>query len=851
MGDWPADSRIQTRSLATLFSRLDRGQDLSWLAERQAVQVALARVLGTPVDEVQKVVSTTLHAATADLRLVRLHDLPAARPLDLGADPLPPGFPPEAIEPGTRALWWVAPPDGGRTLVGRWLRARGRTVVLEGEAGSPVSSPPVYVDLGDGQEPPPPRPGLCVAASRPPPASSGFEVIHSPPLAEVAPELVPWAIERLPRTTRLSAESALPYLADRLASGLFRNWGALLGLIGLIDELGVRELSSRPLPRVAQRFVEVRVGRAVDTSMPYAGWLRRSLYPALVAMSERAFVESNRSLAEPRSSDAWMQLVPPELERNVDVDWMRLSLAQIDTNIRTRDVERAAKRLPPGAFRLVTTLEQAGLLRRKSEEALKLGPAWLRALLEREAIDALLSRSPFEWGEALLRPHAAGEIAEALLDRTLSGGASPLVPVLDLEAPEQPAYAAASDLAFRAAGVALLLGAEVPQEVLEGLFQANAELSVDLDPGPPLPRIELVSDEKFTREDAAARGRALLARGTYHLAALAISERMERRAHARLAALDPWHHTNPHPTLAAAYDEIRAALATNPPWRSAALLLIARARAVVGNVLGPEDPHPLEAPAQMLDEIQHGVLAFSTIEAAAAEPRWLDTILALADERDVSHAEVARSVWAAWDQAERPEGAGFLAPEAAERGLFWRYVPAPLLEALLVDCRQKTVPYEVFEDEQWSAFSRALVRAPELAGERDAWAAMPADWVAQLLRVPLDWSAIPECVGVLWRRFPELLSRAVQRQLMAGARADVDALGALLGGAPTETAFELLRDVEEHAPTLPRTALAVVRRVLRRTIAERAAEWRVAYAMLSQLELDLRALDRRGGADRA
>jgi SAM-dependent methyltransferase len=64
-------------------------------------------------------------------RHVRLEDVPFARVLDLGAEPLPPGIPDLVLQPPRwdRVLW-VAASGAGRSLAGRWLAARGREVLL-------------------------------------------------------------------------------------------------------------------------------------------------------------------------------------------------------------------------------------------------------------------------------------------------------------------------------------------------------------------------------------------------------------------------------------------------------------------------------------------------------------------------------------------------------------------------------------------------------------------------------------------------------------------------------------------------------------------------------------------------
>src|SRR6185369_11937349 len=91
-----------------------------------------------------------------------------------------------------------------------------------------------------------------------------------------------------------------------------------------------------------------------------------------------------------RTQDEWIALVPGEL----------------------RDQS-------PGAYRIVRALADARLLRaRGAQGGLAIAPSFLRhaALLSARA-QLVREASPFSWGEALLRPHAAPGILEALWAR--------------------------------------------------------------------------------------------------------------------------------------------------------------------------------------------------------------------------------------------------------------------------------------------------------------------------------------------------------------------------------------------------------------------------------------------------
>src|SRR6187551_131078 len=171
--DWPSESRMAERSLASIFSKLDRNQEADWLAERVGVQRVLSKVLGVPLDDL-RAPGTPVGAATrGDLRRLRLSSLRYARALDLVDEPLCPGLPPSVLKPGAYgSTFWRAPSGSGRSLVGRFLQARGLAHVIEAKTFEEALAVlpergPVFIEL-HGQRalplPNAPRPELCIAA---------------------------------------------------------------------------------------------------------------------------------------------------------------------------------------------------------------------------------------------------------------------------------------------------------------------------------------------------------------------------------------------------------------------------------------------------------------------------------------------------------------------------------------------------------------------------------------------------------------------------------------------------------------------------------------------------------------
>src|SRR5262249_25115893 len=160
------------------FSKLDRGLELQWLADRPSVQAILAEVIGAPPGLLEEVTGATLAGPHEQSRRVQLEDLPYAGPIDLTEERLPPGLPALVQLPRSwKRVWWVAPSGAGRSLVGAWLAARrlARYVVardfgevaqaLEADPGS--RDDPVFVEIWSAPEAlwePPDRDGICVAA---------------------------------------------------------------------------------------------------------------------------------------------------------------------------------------------------------------------------------------------------------------------------------------------------------------------------------------------------------------------------------------------------------------------------------------------------------------------------------------------------------------------------------------------------------------------------------------------------------------------------------------------------------------------------------------------------------------
>jgi hypothetical protein len=839
--DWPGDTKMQERSLAALFSKLDRDQELDWLGDRPGAQVALAKALGASLDDIRARVRRRQEGGPG--QVLRLRSLPAARALSLLEEPLFPGIPAEVLEPATFAgVYWVAPGGSGRSLVGRWLEARGlarfvRAATWEEAQAKLPSHGAVFVELEapDGVPAPQVPPGvrLCIASPLAPTTPHAFRVVHTAEPETYLPSLVAWVAERSPKDGRFEPERVLAWLsAEPLERGIIDGPGAALGLCGLADELGGRALSE-PLDQSVRRYAQARFTASLDPEAPHAAFFRKNGYGTLVALVRRLLAEDALAWDAPRPRERWLALVPEELQREADLDWLKMTLGTGPGALLSADLERAARKLPPGAFRVVRALEQAGLLEATHDDMLKLGPRFVARSLLTEAIAALAAGSPSEWGAALLEGSARAEVEAYVVERARATNGASLEPLLEASDPESPSYVGALELGFVAAGLALLEGAELPRELREGLFEDQLELMLELPDELPLPRILRGSEHERAERHA-----------LWLLAALSLSEDLPKHAR-RHALLRPWIAKNIDARFGPLLDQVALGLESPKLSQAAALgvfAMMGRLRTSVGALCGVDTPHALEQPTVIVEEVMHGVL---TWPSAAGLGRGraglrLAATRAAAITFDVPWAEVARAVWQAWDSAERPgEGADFLLPDNDVEGLFWAHIPRELLRPLLADARDKPMPFERLREEPWAAIEEAvLVNTLPVSEEmvRHAPQSVLDSWLGRRGLEPFEGRAL----RALFERLPERLLGVLSLHFETPNPAEVPQVLALLAELPSTLLEQAVRVAEgKQLVRLPGPTLAATRKLLHRSVSAGGALSRRAYPLLAGLEEQL------------
>lgn len=831
---WPLQHRPKHKSLSTLFSKLDRKIDLDWLRDRGEVQVALAELVGRPLGDIRDVLGEAPNLG--DERFLRLWDIRYARQIDLGKEALPPGIPPLVGDPPSwNRSWWIAPKGSGRSLTGQWLKARGIAHVLEIRSKRELSDlpprGPVYIEVGENVEGEDfvltaedmhslrflDRP-VCVAASFSP-THEAFHRFTSPDPRSYLPELVDWVAVHLDGRGHFSPEKAELWIRRVALSAKEKpTFGELLGLLGMLDEVSPRSISAKSLEEIAGYFVESRV-REATAKQGFNPRIAGEAFPALCECSARLLADVGSPVESGRDISEWTALLTSSQNEEVpDADWFTAALkGGLGTQISKRDLRRAARKLPPAAFELSRSLKLAGILhpvsRQESgaEQLLKLGPDWLVSVLM-SLSTLFVTRLPGSvWGGILLTKSGGDDLCASLLKSALRGDFSCIFALLDDD--EEPSIArdAAVEAAVITCGLASLHGAELPDEVAEGLLELSAE-HVLLVRGVPEPRLvsESVGPGFFQRE-------------IFLVALLELC----RRVPYPLRGLDP----------------IRAgSRAVASHFESATLQFLSRkniplnvrARALrLVSILGErgEDPPPSERPAclRFLRAHEDGALG-ETLEHCSAD---LLVLAMMAEGRSESRA--LERLWK--NLTEHPTPEQFFENEA-KRKVFWQHMP---LDAFLLRLASGLpIPFDELLPHQYSELlrgdhSRLLPRAGA--------AACPLDLALTLLErdgpAAFQTDTLTELLGRAEGRIAAYVERLVQ------ARA-TPLLESILAAAPPALSASLADSLPDTARLLnsPGEMVDLLRSYFLTAVRERHPGFRRCHERLTELEMGVGALKR-------
>ncbi|HVZ34776.1 MAG TPA: hypothetical protein VG963_20250, partial [Polyangiaceae bacterium] len=642
------------------------------------------------------------------------------------------------------------------------------------------------------------------------------------------------------------------WLATPIAEGTLPTLGALLGVAGALDAEGAGDSRSENLHELAARFVNERLARASGKGSAEAQWLQRYGFDVLVKLAQEVLVADDQPWDVARSQDEWIARVPAEYQQSIDGAWIQWSLARAGERATARELERSLRELPPGAYRLVRALADARLLRpRGASGSLAIAPEFLKhAAVHRARHSLVYESSPFAWGEALLRPHAAPEVLATVYERSNGDDFAWIDALLELDLSSQPALVAAAEAAFVCLGLRVLCGAEPPSECVLGLW--NEQLAW-LAPGEELPAPRLLYYEGANERSA------LTDPAVFGLAALALSEWLGPGQGSPHALLKPADAAQPSPDLPrlfdAIYQVVRSPRLAEVDWAASAFALAGRLAQASPTLAALVGGHPLARPAQLVRALQTDEAHAIAIEDVGSTPIEVRALKLAGEQAGLAWEALVQGLWRAW-QARPKSGAGdvLLGPDGACHALFWPHLPADVIDSACARWADQRCPLGCWGPSQWASFVSRFgwhfARQPRAALWLQAFEQMDRATLERAISDAVLWNAdeseVRPLFAIGWRRAPEHLLALLLEQLGSGSTA---AVLRLLQSAPSSADEALFTALGPAlAPrTVQRPVLEVSQRWLAARVRARRTHWRQAYTLCAELEERIRRAMRARG----
>jgi hypothetical protein len=853
---WPPDIQPQPRSLASLFSKFDRGIEVEWLHDRPEVQVVLARVL----DISSTVLETELrkHVANADEHSSRwrLREVPRARPIDLREEPLPRVYPPALLRPGLWThLWWTHDAPGAAELLGRWLAARSFaefatcsswTDVLE-VLGSSETAPLFVVYFGHasdvdrrvlGARP------VCFSSAAPAPA--GFDPCESLPFEDVCEDLIDWLTGLLPPSEQLEKNRVVEWLARWKAEGIPLDLDTASGLVGAAHQLGLAATERLSARGLAQQYLKLRLDQLDGDIAREAKWLRVNGLELPVGLAKNALRKSpDATWHQPRTKNEWLELIPEEYQQGIDADWTKLSLQLAGAPLTVAELEKALSQVPPGGFRVLNVLCEAQLLQETSNGKWSLHPRWLVNILNRAAYAALLDDVPEEWGKVGLRETHAVALLDALERQFAEGDLRVLEAAVDLDDTPSPAFVVAIELLVVAAGRYSLNGGELDPELVSALLRLQSDFTLDAftEFTPPfdpqrasLPRPRMLPPLRNLHAE-------------WLLAVWALTEQTELSVTEFAGDLNPWAD---EPRLShAALEAIERSVAALPAGHPR----VAATYSLLGRVLQHLEKASPNASAPYGDLIDAPVFSVAKVLRGDGWPAWqqvlgvphgVESVKALVAPEAWQY--LAKTAWRNWsEKGADPIGLELFSSDDQRRNLFWPHLPDRVLQGLL-DAQHPIVlqvPAECMKSEWVTMY---LERVPEDRERAVQFLeVIPAEAITEehfeVLFELLEFHCLTEKAAPVFSAHPDAALTRTKALLDQGRAAGASLwLACVPDSQRPEVVAHIRKQVEDLGRKYP--SFSLCRAWLVQLCDARVPGWLDVYLVLEELESRLKRLQR-------
>lgn len=858
---WPPDIQPQARSLASLYSKFDRGIEVEWLHERPEVQVVLAHILQVPATALETEIKKHVIAADQQLSRWRLRDVPQARPIDLREEPLPRVFPDLVTRPGLwKRLWWRDGLSQGAELLGRWLQARSlaefATCFTWAELLelSTAETSPLFVlyygpvaESGIGYSAG--RPVCVVGGSAAPPE---FTCCETPPISAVETPLLEWLLGLLP-SGELSVHECVAWLSGWKEEGIELDFEVATGLVGAAHQLRLSMAQRTTLADLAQRYLKQRLEQLESTGVREAKWLRLNGLELPIGIAKNALRKTDAPRWDhPRTKSEWLTLIPEEYQRGVDADWTKLSLQRAGTPLTVAELEKALSEVPPGGFRVLNVLCDAQLLQDTGGGTFGLHPRWLTRFLEGAAYAALLHENVEDWGTVALGQQHIVPLLNALERQFTEGQYQALNVCLDLEVIPSPAFVGAVEVMVVAAGRVISSGEELDPELVAGLLELQSEFLLDGVAPFTLPFGTLSGHLPRPRMLCLSAAPGLW--GEWLLAIWSLGEELERSTSDLPADLNPWSVA---PRLShAAFERIETTLshlpADHPRVTATYSLLgrvlqhIERARDTQGAPSGNTDASSLSTIKLFaVSKVLRGD-GWEAWQQALTIPHGIESIKTLVAPEAWQY--LAKGAWRTWlDKGAEASGLDLFSGSPLRKRLFWPHLPDRVLQSLL-DSRHPIVlqvPSECMKAEWVTMY---LERVPEDREHAVQYLeVIPADVITEEHFEVLFELLEEHC---LVDRAPDVFSQhreaALTRLTTLLDQGRLAPASVWLAAVPLEVRSAVLdhlrTQVQHHGANY--AGFGLCRAWLCELCSKRVPGWRDVYPILEEFELRLRRVNR-------